>query len=193
MSGPKLGVCYFPEHWDEDDWPKDFKAMAKEGIGVVRMGEFAWSVYEPKPAKQGKLKLDWMRQCLDLAHSHKIEVVLCTPTATPPKWLVDSMPDMLGTDMDGNTRKFGSRRHYSFAHEGYRGKCKGITEALAKGVRRTPRRHSLADRQRVWLPRHRPVLWRERACSVQGLARPALPVAGRAEQELGQRLLVHEL
>ena len=138
MSGPKLGVCYFPEHWDEDDWPKDFKAMAKEGIGVVRMGEFAWSVYEPKPAKQGKLKLDWMRQCLDLAHSHKIEVVLCTPTATPPKWLVDSMPDMLGTDMDGNTRKFGSRRHYSFAHEGYRAKCKGITEALAKAFGEHP-------------------------------------------------------
>ena len=72
---------------------------------------------EPEP---GITKLDWMQDSLDLLHSHDIKVVLCTPTATPPKWLVDSMPDMLATDRNGQLRTFGSRRHYSFAHMGYR-------------------------------------------------------------------------
>ena len=35
-----------------------------------------------------------------LAHAG-LEIMLCTPTATPPKWLVDQMPDMVAVDADG--------------------------------------------------------------------------------------------
>ena len=124
----RLGVCYFPEHWDPADWPADARLMAEIGIDFVRIGEFAWGVIEPAP---GEINLDWMQDSLDLLHEHGIEVVLCTPTATPPKWLVDSMPDMLGTDIEGRQRGFGSRRHYSFAHEGYRRECARITRIVA--------------------------------------------------------------
>ena len=124
----RLGVCYFPEHWDPVDWPADARLMAEIGIDFVRIGEFAWGVIEPAP---GEINLDWMQQNLDLLHEHGIEVVLCTPTATPPKWLVDSMPDMLATDIEGRQRGFGSRRHYSFAHEGYRRECARITRIVA--------------------------------------------------------------
>ena len=55
----------------------------------------------------------------------------CTPTATPPKWLVDTMPDMITTGKDGRARSFGSRRHYSFAHQGYRRECARITRLVA--------------------------------------------------------------
>ena len=124
----RLGVCYFPEHWDPADWPADARLMAEIGIDFVRIGEFAWGVIEPAP---GEINLDWMQDSLDLLHEHGIEVVLCTPTATPPKWLVDSMPDMLATDIEGRQRGFGSRRHYSFAHEGYRRECARITRIVA--------------------------------------------------------------
>ena len=50
---------------------------------------------------------------------------MCTPTATPPKWLVDQMPDMVALDENGQARKFGSRRHYSFSHKGYQKKVSG--------------------------------------------------------------------
>ena len=128
MNRRKLGVCYFPEHWDPADWPRDAEMMREAGLDFARIGEFAWGVIEPEP---GALNLDWMQDSLDLLHEHGIEVVLCTPTATPPKWLVDSMPDMLATDRDGQVRTFGSRRHYSFSHQGYRRECARIIRAVA--------------------------------------------------------------
>ena len=128
MTRRKLGVCYFPEHWDPAEWGEDARMMAGIGIDFVRIGEFAWGVIEPEP---GRIELDWMQDSVDLLHANGIEVILCTPTATPPKWLVDSMPDMLATDRDGATRGFGSRRHYSFAHEGYRRECARITRIIA--------------------------------------------------------------
>ncbi|MEC8131345.1 MAG: beta-galactosidase [Pseudomonadota bacterium] len=128
MSRRKLGVCYFPEHWDPAEWGEDARMMAGIGIDFARIGEFAWGVIEPE---SGRIELDWMQDSLDLLHANGIEVILCTPTATPPKWLVDSMPDMLATDRDGATRGFGSRRHYSFAHEGYRRECARITRIIA--------------------------------------------------------------
>lgn len=128
MTRPKLGACYFPEHWDQSDWRSDAEMMRDLGLDFVRIGEFAWGVIEPEA---GKINLDWMQQSLDLLHEHGIEVVLCTPTATPPKWLVDSMPGMLAVGRDGRPRTFGSRRHYSFAHQGYRRECARITAEIA--------------------------------------------------------------
>lgn len=42
------------------------------------------------------------------------------------------MPDMLAVDAAGQTRKFGSRRHYCFSHQGYRQQCRRIVEILAR-------------------------------------------------------------
>ena len=81
MTRRRLGVCYFPEHWDPADWSRDAAMMRDLGIDFARIGEFAWGVIEPEP---GALNLDWMQDSLDLLHEHSIEVVLCTPTATPP-------------------------------------------------------------------------------------------------------------
>jgi beta-galactosidase len=64
--------------------------------------------------------------------------VLGTPTATPPRWLVDRMPDMLPVDRHGRPRRFGSRRHYDFAHPGYREECRRITRLLAERYGRHP-------------------------------------------------------
>ncbi len=129
VTRPQLGACYFPEHWDSSDWRSDAEMMRDLGLDFVRIGEFAWGVIEPEP---GQINLDWMQQSLDLLYEHGIKVVLCTPTATPPKWLVDSMPDMLATGRDGRPRTFGSRRHYSFSHQGYRRECARITTEIAR-------------------------------------------------------------
>ena len=40
---PKLGSCYYPEHWSETQWEKDAKDMIESGLTWVRIGEFAWS------------------------------------------------------------------------------------------------------------------------------------------------------
>ena len=61
-----------------------------------------------------------------------LQIVLGTPTATPPRWMLERHPDMLAVDAGGQPRKFGSRRHYCFSHGGYAHECDRIVEALAK-------------------------------------------------------------
>jgi beta-galactosidase len=125
----ELGVCYYPEHWPESRWPVDARLMREAGIGFVRIGEFAWSRLEPDP---GRYDFDWLEQAIDTLHAAGLKIVLGTPTATPPKWLVDTMPDMLAVDASGRVRGFGSRRHYCFSHQGYRRECACIVTALAE-------------------------------------------------------------
>ena len=43
-----LGVCYYPEHWPEQDWADDAAQMRALGLRCVRIGEFAWSRLEPQ-------------------------------------------------------------------------------------------------------------------------------------------------
>ncbi len=48
----RIGVQYYPEHWDKNRWIVDAEMMQKAGVSVVRMGEFAWSAYEMQEAHQ---------------------------------------------------------------------------------------------------------------------------------------------
>ncbi|WDA42792.1 beta-galactosidase [Erythrobacter sp. BLCC-B19] len=125
----KLGCCYYPEHWPEDRWADDAARMAAMGLSLVRIGEFAWSRIEPEP---GHFDWGWLDRAIATLHGAGLAVILGTPTATPPKWLVDRMPDMVAIDADGRPRGFGSRRHYCFSHEGYRAECRRIVTALAQ-------------------------------------------------------------
>jgi beta-galactosidase GanA len=50
-SPRSLGVCYYPEHWDESRWPEDLRRMRSLGIKFVRVAEFAWSRLESEPEK----------------------------------------------------------------------------------------------------------------------------------------------
>ena len=125
----KLGCCYFPEHWPEAIWTDDARRMREMGLSMVRIGEFAWSRIEPEP---GRFDWGWLDRAIATLQAAGLEVVLCTPTATPPKWLVDQMPGMVAIDAQGRPRGFGSRRHYCFSHRGYREESRRITKALAQ-------------------------------------------------------------
>ncbi|MEL7446454.1 MAG: beta-galactosidase [Pseudomonadota bacterium] len=125
----KLGCCYYPEHWSEEMWADDARRMAEMGLSLVRIGEFAWSRIEPAP---GRYDWIWLDRAIETLHAAGLNIILGTPTATPPKWLVDQMPDMVAIGEDGRPRGFGSRRHYCFSHLGYRGECSRIVTALAE-------------------------------------------------------------
>ncbi len=128
-KSPELGVCYYPEHWPEEMWITDAQNMIKNGISWVRIAEFAWSRIEPS---SGVFDWNWLDKIVDILGSNGLKIVMCTPTATPPKWLVDQMPDMVAIDENGQARKFGSRRHYSFSHIGYQKESQRITKAVAE-------------------------------------------------------------
>ncbi len=124
-----LGVCYYPEHWDEKIWADDARRMREMGISFVRIGEFAWSRLEPK---RGNYDFGWLDRAMDVLGKAGLKIVLGTPTATPPKWLMDEHPDIAPVDEQGRPRGFGSRRHYSFSSETYARESATIVEALAK-------------------------------------------------------------
>ena len=137
MSGHKrsLGVCYYPEHWPEAQWAEDARRMADTGLTWVRIGEFAWGRMEPEP---GRHDWGWLDRAMDTLGAAGLKVVLGTPTATPPKWVLERYPDMLAVDAMGHPRKFGSRRHYCFSHAGYLEECRRIVMAMARRYGRHP-------------------------------------------------------
>jgi beta-galactosidase len=134
-----LGVCYYPEHWPESQWAEDATRMKAVGITWVRIAEFAWSRMEPTP---GALDWDWLDRAIATLGAHGLKVVLCTPTATPPRWMITRHPDMLAVDAQGRPRTFGSRRHYCFSHQGYREESRRITRLLAERYGRNPHIHA---------------------------------------------------
>jgi beta-galactosidase len=97
-----FGVDYHPEHWvhpyagspenPEARWQRDVELMVEAGVNVVRMGEFAWGLYEPE---EGQFNFEWMRRAMDLCAKAGIKVVLGTPTAAPPLWLARKHPEIL--------------------------------------------------------------------------------------------------
>ena len=130
-----LGVCYYPEHWDEAQWAADAAQMVQTGLSWVRIGEFAWQRMEPIP---GNLDFDWLDRAIETLGAAGLKVVLGTPTATPPRWMVEKHPDMLPVDAQGRVRGFGSRRHYCFSHLGYRAESRRITRLLAERYGHNP-------------------------------------------------------
>jgi beta-galactosidase len=132
---PRLGVCYYPEHWPREWWHDDARRMKALGLSQVRLGEFAWSRIEPE---RGRFDFAWLDEAIETLHAAGLSIVMCTPTATPPKWLVDAMPDMIAIDASGKPRRFGSRRHYCFSHGGYRAESRRITRTVAERYGRHP-------------------------------------------------------
>jgi beta-galactosidase len=130
-----LGTCYYPEHWPETMWGDDARRMADLGLTWVRIGEFAWSELEPSP---GDLRFEWLDRAIETLGAQGLRVVLGTPTATPPRWMLDRHPDMLAVDADGRPRKFGSRRHYCFSHPGFFEESCRVTSLLTQRYGQNP-------------------------------------------------------
>lgn len=127
-SSIDLGVCYYPEHWDKSLWAEDLERMLEAGIKTVRIAEFAWSLIEPR---EGEFTYDFFDGFLELAGEKEMQVIFCTPTATPPAWLTEKYPEVLNADMEGHLYRHGSRRHYNYNSPVYREKTRIIVEKSA--------------------------------------------------------------
>ena len=123
-----LGVCYYPEHWDKGLWEEDLERMLTSGLKTVRIAEFAWNLIEPR---EGEFSYGFFDEFLALAQEKGIQVIFCTPTATPPAWLTEKYPEVLNADMEGNLIRHGSRRHYNYNSPVYQKFCRRIVEKSA--------------------------------------------------------------
>lgn len=140
-----FGVDYYPEHWvypyggspkaPESRWERDIELMLEVGVNVVRMGEFAWGLYEPQ---EGKFDFEWMRRAMDLFGRAGIKVVLGTPTAAPPLWLAQKHPQILPIDERGLKKHEGTRRAYCLNSDTWWEYSRIIIRALAEALGKHP-------------------------------------------------------
>lgn len=126
---PRLGVAYYPEQWPRERWERDASLMAEAGLSTVRVAEFAWSKLEPRA---GVFELSWLDDVVGILADAGLEVVLGTPTAAPPAWVVDAVPGVLPVRGDGRTHPFGHRRHYCPSNERFREVAAPVVRVLSE-------------------------------------------------------------
>ncbi len=122
-----MGVCYYPEHWDENLWADDLARMKESGISVIRVAEFAWSKIEPA---ENEFDFSFFDRFLNLCLEQKMNVIFSTPTATPPAWLTEAHEEVLNARMDGVLYRHGCRKHYNYNSPVYQDYCRKIDNAL---------------------------------------------------------------
>ena len=104
----RIGVDYYPEHWDREQWSGDAQLMADTGVKLVRMAEFAWCRLEPS---DGKFDFSWLDEAVRIFAEKGIDVVIGTPTNCPPRWLCDKHPEILPVGDSGRILPIGIRGH----------------------------------------------------------------------------------
>lgn len=131
----RLGVCYYPEQWPRERWRDDARRMREMGLSVVRIAEFAWALMEPEPQR---FDWAWLDEAIATLSAEGLQIVLGTPTAAPPQWLVQAHPEVLAVDARGQTRAAGGRRHADLSSPAYVAASQRIVEAMARRYGRHP-------------------------------------------------------
>ena len=131
----QFGAAYYPEHVTPERVEEDARLMQAAGINLVRMAEFAWIRME---REEGTFDFSWLDHAVETLAHHGVRSLLCTPTATPPKWVMDNYPDVYQYHADGRRREFGSRRHYCVNSPSYHELSRKIARAIGTHYRDNP-------------------------------------------------------
>lgn len=129
------GSPYYPEQWDETLRATDPEMMAAAGWNMVRMAEFAWDLIEPR---QGEFHFELFDDVIQRMGEKGIMTLMCTPTATPPRWLTYTHPETLGADANGVRMQHGSRQHTCYSSKLLREHSKRITQVMADHYKDNP-------------------------------------------------------
>lgn len=125
----KIGVDYYPEHWDRSLWEADADLMKETGVKIVRMSEFAWCRLEPE---ENKFCFGWLDEIIEIFAKRDIDVVLCTPTNCPPLWLYEKYPGAVQTGRDGRKIAIGVRGHRCYNDPDFLRCSKRIIDAMTR-------------------------------------------------------------
>jgi beta-galactosidase len=127
------GIAWYPEAWPESRWEADVHWFRVTKFNVVRLAEYAWHRMEPE---DGKFDFEWLDRAIALLDRAGLNVVLGTPCARPPAWLIRKEPDAMVNPGRESARKSHSGRPSS---EVYRRYCARISAEMAKRYGRHPR------------------------------------------------------
>lgn len=128
LDGFTYGVCYYPEHWDASRHASDIARIAKAGFNTIRIGEGAWSYWEPR---EGQYQFDLFDNVIDLCRKHDVKVIMGTPTYAGPAWVARSYPEVLLWNFQRQPMGHGSRRIYNYTSPKYLDLSDRLVTALA--------------------------------------------------------------
>ena len=134
-----FGADYYPEQWPEERWTEDGRLMAEAGFNIVRLAEFAWATMEPEA---GRFDFAWLDRAIALLAERGMKVILGTPTASPPPWLMAGRPELFRVRHDGQRVTFGNRREYCPNHPDYHEATRRIVSRHGRRTMPTIRRSS---------------------------------------------------
>ena len=81
--------------------------MAEAGFNVVRLAEFAWA---KAGALEGQYDFAWLDDAISSSSARGMQVVLGTPTASPPPWLMTPSSELFRVGEDNQRVTYGNRR-----------------------------------------------------------------------------------
>lgn len=123
------GNAYYPEAWERWRIKQDIDKMQEIGFNTVRIAEFAWAEMEKS---EGNYDFSLFREVVDYCKEKGMYVLMCTPTACPPAWLVQKDPTVLLLNAKGRRLTHGARRNTCHTNKNYLDACDKIVEAMAK-------------------------------------------------------------
>jgi beta-galactosidase len=116
-------------------WSRDAKLLAECNFDAVRVGEFAWCRMEPE---EGTFDFSWLDRAIETLAQEGLQVILGTPTATPPAWLIHKHREILPVDAMGIRTEFGVRKHYCHSNPDYRKYARRIAKEMAEHYQDNP-------------------------------------------------------
>jgi beta-galactosidase len=131
-----VGAYYYPEHWPEQDWEPNLKKMAELGFTFTHFAEFAWDRLEPK---EGVYDFTWLDKAIDIADKQGLKVIMCTPTPTPPTWMVRKYPEITVMGKNMLRKDQGGRRHGNISSDVFMQFVDKIVTQMAKKYGNDPR------------------------------------------------------
>ncbi|MCI8980379.1 MAG: beta-galactosidase [Clostridia bacterium] len=137
INGLLHGGDYNAEQWLDrpDILAEDIRLMKKAGVNVVTLGVFSWSMYEPQ---EGEFHFEWLDKIMDDMYSNGIYVILATPSAGKPPWLIKKYPDIMRTRADRTRLLYGERENHCNSNIVFRAKVYKIDSLLAEHYHNHP-------------------------------------------------------
>ncbi|KAF1301880.1 beta-galactosidase [Enterococcus sp. JM9B] len=123
------GACMYPEVWSREILEEDIRHMKELKMNFARIGEFIWSSLEPE---EGVYDFSLVTKALDLYRENDIDVCLCIPTPTPPRWMTYNHEERLIKNIDGTYMVHGSRQHVCTNNAYFRKKANQLTQKIAQ-------------------------------------------------------------
>lgn len=125
------GGDYNPDQWlkTPDIWDEDIRLMKVAKWNTVTLGVFSWANLEPE---EGKYTFDWLDTIMDKLHANDIKVILATPSAGLPQWLMNTYTEVMIVQQDRIRQLPGKRGKHCNTSPIFREKTNLINSKLAE-------------------------------------------------------------